>query len=234
MVHMEFLNSVYDLKGRNIVDVGAGDGTYSRQILEYGGNVTAIEINADKVNAAKANLPDEILVLEGRGEDLPIASRSQDLVCFFFSFHHVPVKNQQQTLREVRRVLKPDGRLHVVEPLAEGTMFEIVKIIDDETFVRQNSHAMMQVLGDEKIFIPLATKQYVLTRAYRDFENFHRRVVGKDPERVAKFPQVKEPMERLYHRFPPDADGVRHLDQPCIAYHFQLGHQMLPCKEETV
>ena len=221
-MHLEYLTSVYNLGGRKVADIGAGDGTFSKQIHQHGGIVTAIEVDADKVKIARLNLPEEIVVAEGRGEDLPLESDSQDLACFFFSFHHVPISVQRQALDEVQRVLKPGGRLHVVEPLATGTMFDLVKLVDDETAVRENSHAIMAMLGEGEIFKLLASQQYTLKRDYADFETFVSRVVAIDGQRVKKLPGVEQQMKRLFSQVDKDADGVCHLHQPCIAYHFAL------------
>lgn len=221
-MHLEYLTSIYDLSARKVADIGAGDGSFSRQIHQHGGKVTAVEIDAAMVKTARANLPKEIVVVEGRGEELPLVSASQDLVCFFFSFHHVPITVQRQALGEVRRILKPGGRLHVVEPLATGTMFELVKLVDDETAVRENSHAVLEKLDEGDTFELLASKQYTLKRGYPDFETFLSRVVATDRQRAKKLPDVEQRMKRLFTQADSQADGVRHLLQPCIAYHFVL------------
>ncbi len=83
MGHIEYLASVYDLQGRSIVDVGAGDGTFSRQLDLAGASVTAVEIDPIKASRAKTSLPNSVNVLVGRAESLPVDNCSQDLACFF-------------------------------------------------------------------------------------------------------------------------------------------------------
>ncbi len=54
----------------------------------------------------------------GDCRELPFASDSQDIVLVQGGLHHLPVlpDDLDRTLREMRRVLKPGGRLVVVEP----------------------------------------------------------------------------------------------------------------------
>ncbi|NHX27683.1 class I SAM-dependent methyltransferase, partial [Escherichia coli] len=69
MSHIEHLKSLYPLQGLHVVDVGAGDGIYSRQLHAAGAQVTAIEIDPGKVAKAKENLPNSIQVKLGAAEN---------------------------------------------------------------------------------------------------------------------------------------------------------------------
>ena len=115
MAHIEYLKSIFSLQGQPVVDVGAGDGVYSRQLHEEGADVTAVEIEAQKVAKAKALLPADIDVRLGSAEQLPLEDGSQQLVCFFFSLHHVPMDLHDAAFSEVCRVSQPGARLHVVD-----------------------------------------------------------------------------------------------------------------------
>lgn len=221
-VHIDYLKSIYRLEDRLVADIGAGDGTYSRQLHDAGAKVTSIEIDPVKVDRAKSNLPDSVAVLEGRAEDIPLRPHSQELICFFFSFHHVPIPVQDQSLDEVRRVLKPGARLHVVEPLPSGSMFDVVKLVEDETHVRTHSHGLMNSLGNKKAFDLLSKKDYVLTREFPDFDYFLKRIVYTVPERSAKLPAIQAEMEQIYNNSVTIRDGRNYLHQPCVAYHFAL------------
>jgi ubiquinone/menaquinone biosynthesis C-methylase UbiE len=221
-VHIDYLKSLCNLTDRKVVDVGAGDGTYSRQLQEAGARVIGIEIDPAKVERARSNLPDSITVLEGWAEKLPLGDQSQDLACFFFSFHHVPIDIQEDALSEIRRVLKSDGRLHVVEPLPYGTMFDVVRMLEDEMEVRTHSHSVMRGLGETLEFKLIDFKEYILTREYPDFDAFLEKVVLSDPERSAVFPKVKYKMEKAFHAASESVGGRNVLHQPCIAYHFTL------------
>jgi SAM-dependent methyltransferase len=220
--HIEYLASVCDLQGRSIVDVGAGDGTFSRQLDLAGASVTAVEIDPIKVSRAENSLPSNINVLVGRAESLPVDNCSQDLACFFFSLHHVPVDLQDAAFDEVLRVLKPTGRLHIVEPYPYGSMFDVVRMVEDETAVRTHSHKILSRLGQGNRFRLLAHNDYVLTREYPSFDEFFDKIVRPDPERSKAFSRVADDMRHTFDRVVEIVDGVPMLHQPCAAYHFEI------------
>ena len=210
------------MRGIPVADVGAGDGLYSRDMAQAGARVTAIEVDPGKVRKAKDNLPPDVDVRQGRAEALPLEADSQQLVCFFFSLHHVPVEAQDAALSEVRRVLALGGRLHVVEPYPHGSMFDVVRMVEDETFVRTNSHRILSRLDGGSAFRLIDKHEYVLTREYATFTDFVDRIVRSDPDRSAIFAQVSQAMEETYDNAIEDADGTRVLHQPCAAYHFAI------------
>jgi ubiquinone/menaquinone biosynthesis C-methylase UbiE len=48
------------------------------------------------------------------GQTLPVADASVDRIVLYDAFHHIP--NQERLLREMRRVLRPDGIVAMSEP----------------------------------------------------------------------------------------------------------------------
>jgi SAM-dependent methyltransferase len=52
---------------------------------------------------------------QGFSDRLPYPEASFDRVFSTFMFHHLPADEKESTLREVRRVLKPGGSLHLLD-----------------------------------------------------------------------------------------------------------------------
>lgn len=222
MTHIEHLITLYDLNDRDAADVGAGKGHFARQLAAHGARVTGIEIEAQKVAYAQSRMPQGARILEGRGEAIPLDDASQDIVCFMFSFHHIPVEVHDQALAEATRVLRPGGRLHIVEPLPEGCINDPMKLIDDETYVQTRSHARIKALASEGHYTLLDETSYELSYHYDGFDKFVDSIVGVDPARAAKLPAVRAEMEEMFYKYAVVDDGKYQFVSPCTAYHFQL------------
>jgi SAM-dependent methyltransferase len=221
MNHLDHLTSLIDLEGRLVVDVGAGDGKFARAFARRGARVTGIEIDEDKVEIAKLADHPNVRIVLGRGEDLPLDDGSSDLVCFMFSFHHVPLALQDAALDEAWRVLKPEGRLHVLDPRPGGAMSQVLAPLDDETDVRTRSQARLDRLAEEGRFSLLSKVDYAIRRAVPDFESYLAGAVAVDPRRAEKLPPVRAEMEAVFERVGQRTDDGIVLEEPCVAYHFE-------------
>ena len=221
MNHMDHLTSLIDLKGLSIVDVGAGDGKFARAFARRGGKVTGIEIDEKKVEIAKQAAHPDVRILLGRGEDLPLDDQAADLVCFMFSFHHVPLTLQEDALDEVFRVLKPGGRLHVLDPRPGGPMSQVLAPLDDETEVRTKSQIRLDGLSDKGRFSLFSKLDYKITRVTPDFESYLSAMIAVDPRRAEKLPAVRDQMEATFERVVRRSEEGIVLEEPCVAYHFE-------------
>ena len=108
--------------GDRILEVGCGTGTLSLAArLKAGaqGQVAGIDVAPDMLETArrkaqKAGL--EVQFQLGRIEEIPFPDGQFDLVLSSLMMHHVPGDAaKQQGIQEVFRVLKPGGRLLIVD-----------------------------------------------------------------------------------------------------------------------
>ena len=97
-------------EGTTAIDLGAGTGKFTARMAETGAAVVAIEpVAAMRDEFARAT--PGIAVLAGSAESMPVADASVDAVLCAQTFHWFA---NPQALTEIRRVLKPGGRLGLV------------------------------------------------------------------------------------------------------------------------
>ena len=101
-----------------VLDVGAGEGSVARRLADLGAHVVAVEPTRDLLDAAVAierDAPRGINYYADHVEDLrSVASESVDATIAVLVLHHVV--DLDIALTELRRVLRPRGRLVLVIP----------------------------------------------------------------------------------------------------------------------
>ena len=102
----------------NVLDVGCGTGLFASKITAALPNakVWAMDLTPGMLEKGKPRwkmLGDRAVPVQGDSERLPFAAGSFDIVTCANSFHHYP--HQQRAVDEMSRVLKPDGRLILVD-----------------------------------------------------------------------------------------------------------------------
>jgi ubiquinone/menaquinone biosynthesis C-methylase UbiE len=95
---------------RVVVDLGAGTGAMTKDLLGKVGRVIAIEPDDRMRDILASNLP-EVTALRGRGESMPLETSSVDVVLASSSWHWM---DADRALQEAARVLVPRGALGVV------------------------------------------------------------------------------------------------------------------------
>src|SRR6185312_1871209 len=73
---------------RDVVDVGAGTGIFTAQLLARGLNVTAVEPSADMLAVLRERLP-EVMAQEGTGEETGLEESSADVITYAQAWHWV-------------------------------------------------------------------------------------------------------------------------------------------------
>lgn len=107
----------------DVVEVGAGTGANLRHLPASVGHVTAVEPDpamAERLRSRAASLGRDIEVVEAPAEDLPFPDGSVDVVVSTLVL--CTVADPDAVVAELRRVLREDGRLivleHVIDPVA--------------------------------------------------------------------------------------------------------------------
>lgn len=108
-------------KGESVLDVGCGTGTLAiaaKRIAGPDAAVYGIDASAEMIVKAKQKARKfraEVLFKDSLAEALPFPDAQFDLVLSTVMLHHLPRKARLQCANEIRRVLKPAGRMLAVD-----------------------------------------------------------------------------------------------------------------------
>ncbi|MCT7374337.1 class I SAM-dependent methyltransferase [Chelativorans sp. EGI FJ00035] len=204
------------------VDVGCGDGSSTRALSSRGWRALGLEVTFQLVERARSAGQEAagVSFSEGRGELLPASASGAALITFLFSFHHVPEDFRIQAIDEAKRSLLPDGRLHIVDPLPDGPMSEVVLPVEDERATRRHAHQLLQSL-DGKGWKLLSREEYVIGRVVPDFQTIVDDLLRMNPSQNVQVSAMRPEMERRFKALGKPVKGGMRLDQPCVAYHLE-------------
>ena len=140
------LSRLEPLQGKTILDLGCGEGSLSRRIGSQGAHVCAVDFSPEMIRLAKLASVDrnaDVTYVLAASSDLQACSaQSLDDVVSVFSLQNI--HNCLATLREVYRVSKSRGRVHVslfypgrfrpaYRPASPEHALEVYSLDDDET-----------------------------------------------------------------------------------------------------
>jgi SAM-dependent methyltransferase len=96
--------------GRTVLDLGAGTGKLTRQLLETGARAVAVE-PGDAMRAELLRAVPEAEALRGSAEDIPLPDNSVDAVTVGQAFHWF---RHEEALPEIHRVLRAGGGIALI------------------------------------------------------------------------------------------------------------------------
>jgi ubiquinone/menaquinone biosynthesis C-methylase UbiE len=141
--------------GTTVVDVAAGTGKLTRQLVPTGARVVAVEPLAEMREQLRSAVPG-VEVLDGSAEALPLPDAGADAITVAAAFHWFEV---DRALPELHRVLRPGGGLAIVgngrdltQPLQAAVQEIVGPYLPDLTKLDEE---WLPVLEASRLFGPL-------------------------------------------------------------------------------
>lgn len=102
-----------------VLDIGCGSGKLGGAVAAVGvPDVWGIDASLYQLKIASRDFP-ALHLVQGLAESTPFDDGRFDAVAACFLFHELPTEAQDAVLFEMRRVLRPGGRIVIAEPSAE-------------------------------------------------------------------------------------------------------------------
>ncbi len=135
--HLELLHLI-PTNNSLILDCGCGPGTYGIILAQEGARVIGIDISSEAIKVARERAIKKgvnFSPLEGDLENLTFEDDTFD-VCFCgWALHHFP--DISTVVAGFRRVLKPGGKIAIVEPNESNILMRVSRFIEDLPLIQK-------------------------------------------------------------------------------------------------
>lgn len=142
--------------GMDVLELGCGTGYFTRELAGSGANITAIDVSPELLNIARANCSAPNVRYEIQNAyALSYADGTFDSVVGSSVLHHLEI---EEALRQIHRVLKPDGTISFTEPNMLNPQIAIQKNVpwvkrrlgdspDETAFLRWQVRRLLELTG---------------------------------------------------------------------------------------
>ncbi|MFC1696783.1 class I SAM-dependent methyltransferase [Nanoarchaeota archaeon] len=113
--------------GKDVLDIGCGTGKYLVPLSKLAKNYIGLDISSDQINIAQSKINDKVKFLCSSAETIDLPNESIDIIISTWVLGTILEDNRRENvIDEMKRVLKKDGKIYLVENDLGGD-FEIIR-----------------------------------------------------------------------------------------------------------
>lgn len=202
---------------KDVLDVGCGEGGVARALSRRGFRVTGIDPSPAAVARAMQRVP-SARFLCARAEELPARLPPFGAAIFVNSLHHIPEESMPAALLQAAAILRPGGRLVVIEPLAQGSFFRIMQPVEDETRIRALARQAVERLVLERRLALHDLRHWSQESRFAGLDDFVGYLARVTPERAEAAARNQSSLARAWRDNIRSRDGMAVLTQPMICW----------------
>lgn len=133
------INKYFLIDGKTILDFGCGTGCNSFMFNPT--NYIGFDIDYKRINYARHVYHNYTFITKNNGI-IPISDKSIDIIFIYGVLHHLSDFQSHSTIKELKRMLRNNGSLIVIEPYCSKTTIVknlILNIFDEGKYIRSKS-----------------------------------------------------------------------------------------------
>lgn len=123
---LDQFKDIFDENSSTILDLGCGTGNDTLYLIEKGFDVLACDYSSEAINAINRNIPQAKTKLVDISKKLPFKDSQFDIIVADLSLHYFDDKTTVSIMKEIKRILKPNGhlfaRVNSIEDINHGAM----------------------------------------------------------------------------------------------------------------
>lgn len=199
------LKRMGNLRGKRLLDIGAGLGESSVYFALQGARVTTVDISARMVELAVKLGQKHGVELDGIvsvAENLNVPSAAYDIVYIANTIHHV--QDRDALFEQISRALKPGGMFFSCDPLAYNPLINIYRRMATE--VRTPDESPLRIadiklagkyfrnVGHREFWISsllLFLKYYAKDRVHPNQDRYWKRILRETPDTLRWWTSLK-------------------------------------------
>ncbi|GHO44883.1 class I SAM-dependent methyltransferase [Ktedonospora formicarum] len=157
-----------DIRGKDVLDIGAGSGRATFECLRYGASrVYAVEPSPGLRRILERKLSSmagaaRIVSCSGYFEDLPLEDESVDLALSCSAFTSFPGQGGEAGLAELKRVTRPGGKIILIWPR-----------IEDRAWLEEHKFVYVSLSNQREMYVRFRSYEAALECARRFYARNH-------------------------------------------------------------